>query len=372
MTQTADFLVIGAGIAGASAAAELARDGSVILLERESQPGYHSTGRSAAVYTENYGTPAIRRLAKASKPTLADPPDDLAEGSLLSPRGVVFIARPDQVENFEKMRQEAEATAAGVVAIGAGDLTRLHDGLAPGYADRALHEPDAMDIDVHGLHSGFLRQARARGTTLVTNAGVTAVTKSGDSWSVTAGGEDYSARVVVNAAGAWADEIAALADVTPIGLQPKRRTAVTFDPPVELITEAWPICADVDEGFYFKPDAGRILASPADATPVPPQDVQPEELDVAIAVDRIETATIMRVPRLASKWAGLRSFVADGTPVVGMAPDADGFLWLAGQGGYGIKTSPAMARLAAAAATGRPIPDDIDVTEAEIGPGRLR
>lgn len=284
---------------------------------------------------------------------------------------MVFIARADQAESFEKMQATAAESATGVVPIGAADLSRLHDGLAPGYAEKALHEPDAMDIDVHGLHAGFLRQAKTRGAQLVNNADVTAVAKSGAGWAVTAGGEDYSARVVVNAAGAWADAIAALAGVKPIGLVPKRRTALTFDPPVELITEAWPVCVDVDEEFYFKPDAGRILGSPADATPVPPQDVQPEELDIAIAVDRIEKATIMRVPKLASTWAGLRSFVADSTPVVGMAPDADGFLWLAGQGGYGIKTSPAMGRVAAAAATGRPIPDDIDVSEDELGPGRL-
>ena len=209
------------------------------------------------------------------------------------------------------------------------------------------------------------------GGRVVTDADVQASERMSEGWTIRSAAGTFSAPVVINAAGAWADEIAELAGVRPVGLVPKRRTAITFDPPDGADVAGWPVVIDVDEQFYFKPEAGRVLASPADETPVPPQDVQPEELDIAVTVDRVERASTMTVKRIDHRWAGLRSFVADKSPVVGMAPDAEGFFWLAGQGGYGIKTSPTLGRIAAALAQGQPIPDDIGVSVAELAPQRL-
>jgi D-arginine dehydrogenase len=225
------------------------------------------------------------------------------------------------------------------------------------------------------VHRGYLRGMTARGGRIVTNAEVTGLSRDGSGWRVATRAGDFAAPVVVNAAGAWCDEVAALAGVAPIGLVPKRRTAITFDPPQGQAIHGWPSMIDVDESFYFKPDAGRILASPADETPMPPCDVQPDELDVAILVDRLEQATTLQVKRIASKWAGLRSFVADKTLVAGFDAQAEGFFWLAGQGGYGIQTSPTMARVAAGLVAGKGLPPDLvdlGVSEATLAPDRCR
>jgi D-arginine dehydrogenase len=235
-------------------------------------------------------------------------------------------------------------------------------------------EPESMDLDANAIHQGFLRGLRARGGRVVTDAEVLSLERSGGVWRIRTPGESFAAPVVVNAAGAWADAVARLAGVAPIGLVPKRRTALTFNPPEGLQIDGWPMVVDASEAFYFKPDAGRILLSPADETPCDPCDAQPDELDVAIAVDRLEQATDLQVRRIHSKWAGLRSFVADRTPVAGFDPAAEGFFWLAGQGGYGIQTSPTMGRIAAALASDAPMPPDLvdrGVTEAALSPGRL-
>lgn len=246
--------------------------------------------------------------------------------------------------------------------------------LRPDLLAGAVLEPDAMDMDVAAIHQGYLKMLRQRGGRLVTSAEVTALARDGERWRVGTGAGDFVAPVVVNAAGAWCDVVAAMAGARPIGLVPKRRTAFTFDVPAGMAIDAWPMVCDVDEQFYVKPEAGRLLGSPADETPSPPCDAQPEELEIAIAVERIQGALAFDVRRLVRKWAGLRSFVADKTPVVGFAADAPGFCWLAGQGGYGIQTAPAMARTAAALATGGDIPDDLKrlgVTRAALAPERL-
>ena len=367
------FLVIGGGIAGAGVAHALAQtgDGRVVLLERESAPGYHSTGRSAALYTENYGNAPIRALVQASKPFLLAPANNDAAHPVLTPRGALMIARADQGAALDAALAFAGETGVAASEIDKARALKLHPGLDPDYFARALYEPEAMDIDVHGLHQTFLKGLSARGGTLVTDAEVTALARRDGLWHVDCRAGRYATPVVVNAAGAWADEIARLAGLRPVGLVPKRRTVVTFDPPDGADIAAWPMVIDVDENFYFKPDAGRLLASPADETPVAPCDVQPEELDIALAVDRFERATTLRVRRITHKWAGLRTFAADKTPVVGMAPDGPGFCWLAGQGGYGIQTAPALSRVAAALASGRPIPDDIALDPAALAPERL-
>jgi D-arginine dehydrogenase len=238
-----------------------------------------------------------------------------------------------------------------------------------------LLEPDAMDIDVHALHQGYLRGLRARGGSLVCGAEARLLAHDGADWQVETAAGGFAAPVVVDAAGAWADELGRMAGAAPIGLVPKRRTAITFDPPAGLPIDRWPAVIDIDEQWYFKPDAGRLLASPADETPSPPCDAQPEEMDIALAVDRIERAASFRIRRIEHKWAGLRSFVADKTPVVGFDDRVEGFFWLAGQGGYGIQTSPAMGRLAAALAAGEGVPADLatlGVDAAALSPRRLR
>ena len=370
-----DFLVIGAGIAGASAAYELAASGRVILLERESQPGYHTTGRSAALFTENYGNAVIRKLTIASRAFLEDPPDGFADRPLLSPRGLLLIANHDQRDAVRRAMDEAAAVGGPAQELDGPASRELVPALRADYIAGGVYDPLARDMDVHGIQNGFLKGLRARGGTLVTDAEVRSLTRRDGRWVAETPAGEFAAPIVVNAAGAWCDVIAGLAGAVPIGLVPKRRTAITFDPPAGVEIDAWPQVVDIDEEFYFKPDAGRIMASPADETPSPPCDAQPEELDIAITVDRIERATSFEVRRVAHSWAGLRSFVADKTLVAGFDAAAEGFFWLAGQGGYGIMTSPAMSRATAGLITARSLPADVaehGLTEADLSPGRLR
>ena len=342
--NTADVVIVGGGIAGASLAYRLAGRCRTVLLEAESQPGYHATGRSAALFSASYGAAPVRALAEASREFLLQPPAGFG-APLASPRSVLWIARQDQAARLAELR-----SLAALQDCPAASALRLCPALRPGTVAAAALEPQAFDIDVHALLQAYLRSFRAAGGSLATDAAVVAIRRSGACWQVQTAAARYECPVLVNAAGAWADHIAALAGVAPVGLVPKRRTAITFDARrVDgLPLGQWPCVIDADEEFYFKPDAGRVLASPADATPSAPGDAQPEELDVAMAVHRIEHATTLRVERLAARWAGLRSFVADGLPVVGMEPQAPGFFWLAAQGGYGIMTSPALSALAAA------------------------
>ena len=368
------FVIVGAGIAGASAAYNLASVGPTLLIERESQPGYHSTGRSAALYTETYGNAVIRALTIASRPFFEVPPNGFAEHPLLTPRGTIFIARADQRETLAEALTEARAIQPAVYGIDRDRTLALCPALKADYVDGAMYEEDARDMDVHAIHQGFLRGFRAAGGKLVCDAEVSKLARDGAGWRIETRAGVFTADVVVNAAGAWADVLAAMAGAKPIGLVPKRRTAFTIDPPAGADFRKWPAVIDIDEQFYFKPDAGQLLFSPADETPVEPQDIQPEELDIAICVDRCEQAATLGIRRIARKWAGLRSFVADRTPVAGFAPDAPGFFWLAGQGGYGIMTSPAMGRIAAALIQQKAFPEDIarlGVSAADLAPSRL-
>lgn len=369
-----DVVVIGAGMAGAGAAAELAATRRVVLLERESMPGYHTTGRSAALYAESYGNETVRALTTGSRDFYITPPTGFAEHPLLSPRGALFIGTGEQTDSLDRVFAETRKLVPSMRRLDAKAALALVPALRPDLLAGAVLEPDAMDMDVAAIHQGYLKMLRQRGGRLVTSAEVTALARDGERWRVGTGAGDFVAPVVVNAAGAWCDVVAAMAGARPIGLVPKRRTAFTFDVPAGMAIDAWPMVCDVDEQFYVKPEAGRLLGSPADETPSPPCDAQPEELDIAIAVERIQGALAFDVRRLVRKWAGLRSFVADKTPVVGFAADAPGFCWLAGQGGYGIQTAPAMARTAAALATGGDIPDDLKrlgVTRAALAPERL-
>ncbi|MBL8687805.1 MAG: FAD-binding oxidoreductase [Rhodospirillaceae bacterium] len=372
--ETADFIVIGAGIAGASAAYELASDSKVIVLERESQPGYHTTGRSAALYTEVYGNRAIRAITSASRAFFEAPPEGFTEHPLLTPRGTLLIGRDDQEASLAMALDEGRRTVDAVTMIGANELAAKVPFLKPGYAKAAVWEPDARDMDVHAIHHGFLKGLRARGGKVITDAEVLGLSSSGGDWTVETRAGSFRAPVVINAAGAWADVIARMAGARTVGLVPKRRTAFTFDVPQGTHVEGVPAVIDVDETWYIKPESGRLLGSPADETPSEPCDAQPEELDLAIAIDRIEQAMSFGIGRLHSKWAGLRSFVADKTMVAGFARKTPGFFWLAGQGGYGIQTCPGMARIAADLARGRAFPSDVadrGVDASDLSPDRL-
>jgi D-arginine dehydrogenase len=370
-----DFVVVGAGIAGASAAYELAATSSVLLLEQEHQPGYHTTGRSAALYAETYGNQTVRALTTGGKQFYLDPPAGFTEYPLLRSRGVLFIGREDQRRSLDNLLMEVSGLRSNIRPIDAKTLGSYIPVLRDGYAAAAVFDPDAMDIDVHALHHGYLRGLKARGGQLLTNAPARRLNRQSGVWQIATPLGQFSGKVVVNAAGAWADEVAALAGVRPVGLVPKRRTAILFQPPAGTRIEAWPTVIDADEEFYFRPDAGKILASPADETPMPPCDVQPEEIDIAILVDRLERAVDMPIPRIDHRWAGLRSFVRDKTPVVGYDDGVEDFFWLAGQGGYGIQTASGIARLTAKLALHQPVPDDLadlGVRNANVAPARLR
>ncbi len=352
--MTYDFAVIGAGIAGASLSAQLAQTARVQLIEAETQPGYHSTGRSAAVYDPHYGPPQIRALTRAALAFFQSPPPGFADAPLLTPRPALTIARADQMDGLRAMAAETGGTL-----LDAQETQARFPLLRPGYASGGLWLTTCHDIDVHALLQGYLAQLRARGGHLVCKAPVTGLRRDAGQWTLHTPQSDHQARVIVNAAGAWADQIGAMAGATPIGLQPKRRSALTVDPPSGFAVDTLPMLDDLDQQFYVKPDAGRLLISPANADPMPPCDAQPDEMDIALAIDRVQSALNLPIRRIAGKWAGLRSFVADGEPVVGHDPQVPGLFWCAAQGGYGIQTAPALARLAAALILDQPRPADL-------------
>jgi D-arginine dehydrogenase len=372
MTQT-DFIIIGAGIAGTSVAAHLAETHRVVLIEREDRPGYHSTGRSAALFTEIYGNSSVRALTRASRAFLFAPPHGFTEGPLVHPRGCLYIATAAQLESLRRFAALPDIAPA-TRWVGLFEAQSLCPILRAEYLAGTLLEPDSSDIEVHALHHGYLRLLRKRNGRILNSAPVHALEQAGEGWRVHAGEETLTAPTVINAAGAWADEIAVLAGIAPLGLVPRRRTAVLVDPPPGMSVNAWPFVNDVDEKFYFKPEAGALFLSPADETVTVPGDAQPDEWDVALAVDRVQAATTLEVHRLKARWAGLRTFSPDRSPVVGFSGQRAGFFWLAGQGGYGIQTAPALSRTAAALARGLPLPEDLEragVEPADLSPARF-
>jgi D-arginine dehydrogenase len=354
-----DIAVIGGGMAGASVAAHLAEFANVRLLEMEGQPGYHSTGRSAALFSETYGNAAIRALTRASRSFFYSPAKGFTSLPLVKPRAVLFAARDGQGESLraflnseDRERLESKSAAEAVELC----PVLKSDGLIG-----AALERHSADIEVHELHQGYLRMLKSRGGAISTSAQVTHLEREAGAWRITSDQGTLRAALIVNAAGAWAAQIAALA-----GAQ-SRRTACLLDAPPGSDSDSWPMLLDVDEQFYLKPDAGKLLLSPADETPSDPCDAQPEEIDIAVAVDRLEAATTLTVRRIVRKWAGLRSFVADRTPLVGYDARQPGFFWLAALGGYGIQTAPALSRLAAALLLKKPPDEELLAFGLEIG-----
>ena len=351
-----DFLVVGGGMAGASVAHALAAYGSTLLLERESQPGYHATGRSAAVYAASYGPAPVRALTRASHAFFSNPPSGFAQCPLLSPRGALFVAEAHQELPLSALAETLPRESPQVRRLSAAEACARMPVLREAKVLGAVWDPEVCDIDVDALHQGYLRALRRSGGDIQCNAEVTKLAACGDHWRASVAGEVLQARIVINAAGAWCDQLASLAGIAPLGIVAKRRSAFVFGGLGHLAHPSLPLAVGVGEDWYLKPDAGQWLGSPANADPTEPQDVQPEELDIALGMHRIEEMTTLRIVRPLRTWAGLRSFFADGSPVAGFDPRAPGFFWLAGQGGYGIQTAPALGLAAAALVRGEPLP----------------
>lgn len=347
MPNEFDIIVVGAGIAGASVAAHLAETHKVAILEMEDRPGFHTTGRSAAMYEPNYGPPPILALTRAARRHFDD-------GGYLSPRATLFFAPGDQHQNFERLM----SVQMGMREISLADAHTLFPLLRDGYATHAVLDPGTAAIDVDLLHQDYLKLFRQRGGTVICGHPVSAL-KPGAPWRVTAGGDTFRARIIINAAGAWGDAVARLAGANTIGLQPKRRSIAVVAGPVGHEISDWPMVGDVGETWYCKPQSGKFLVSPADATPVDPHDAYADDMALAEGIDRLQQAAHIEVTRIEHTWGGLRSFAPDGNPVVGYDRSVEDFFWLIGQGGYGIQTAPALSRLAAAWVRGETAPTDI-------------
>ncbi len=366
-THDFDVAVIGAGMAGSTVAAAIASDRRVALIEAEDVAGYHSTGRSAAIWILNYGPPDIRVLTGLSRRFFEHPPAGFTEVPLMSRRPVVFLAPADQHAALNAMLNEGLGLREASIA----EIRALVPALRPNYAVAAAIEDDAFDMDVAMLHQGFLRQLRARGGTLSLRSRAGRIERRNARWEVaTSSGAVFRAPVLVNAAGAWGDTVAGIADVAPLGLQPCRRTGVIIDPAPWHVTD-WPLLNDVAHGWYTRPEARtRLMVSPADETPVDAQDIQPDELDIAIAIDRMQQALDIKVQRVERSWAGLRTFTPDRSLAFGWDKAAEGFFWCVGQGGYGIQTSPAAGKLVADIIAGRD-PGEAGIILPAIDPARF-
>ncbi|MEX5351507.1 FAD-binding oxidoreductase [Pseudomonas juntendi] len=373
--QTADYIIVGAGIAGASTGYWLAAHGRVLVLERESQPGYHSTGRSAALYTAAYGTPQVRALTLASRAFFDHPPSGFAEHPLLTPRGEMTVDFNGDPTELQRQYLSAKACVPEFELLDADQACARLPVLRRDRVHGALYDPSASDIDTDALHQGYLRGIRRQQGEVRSDCEVRRVERDAQGlWQVHTNHGNFSAPVLINAAGAWADHIGMLAGARPLGLQPKRRAAFIFAAPEGVDCHHWPMLVSLDESFYMKPDAGMLLGSPDNADPVEPHDVQPEELDIALGIYQIEEATTLRIRRPTRTWAGLRSFVADGDLVAGFDPQVPGLFWVAGQGGYGIQTSPAMGQASAALVRGEALPEHLHgfgLTAAMLSPARL-
>jgi D-arginine dehydrogenase len=373
MSEAVEVLIVGGGIAGTSFAARVAGKASVAVLEAEDNLGTHATGRSAALLVEAYGPPAIRRLTRMSRAFFEAPPQGFTEAPLARRRGGLVYSG---AEDGERLAREYELArdSTRVEWLNGAEVSKACPLLRPGVAKAGFLEPDALDLDTNALLQGFARSARRAGARFLTGAPVRALERRGDSWRVSTPAGEIACAVLVNAAGAWADEIAALAGIRRVALQPMRRTAATVQVPAEIeaLLPALPFVAPADESFYFKPEARSIMVSLSDETPCEPCDAWPDDLDVALALDRFHAATVVPPVRPTATWAGLRTFAPDRSPVIGFDPAAPGFFWHAGLGGYGIQTSPALSALSGKLVLGERLArEEQDVAET-LAVARLR
>jgi D-arginine dehydrogenase len=373
MSEAVDVLIVGGGIAGTSLAARVAQKASVALLEAEDNLGMHATGRSAALLVEAYGPPAIRRLTRMSRAFFEAPPQGFTEAPLARRRGGLVYAGPEAGERLAR-EYELARHSTRVRWLNSAEVSKACPLLRPGVAEAGFLEPDALDLDTNALLQGFARSARRVGVRFLTGAPVRTIERRDDGWHISTPAGEIACSVLVNAAGAWADEIAGLAGVPRLALQPMRRTAATVQVPTEIETllPALPFVAPADESFYFKPEARSIMVSLSDETPSEPCDAWPDDLDVALALDRFHAATVVPPVRPTATWAGLRTFAPDRNPVIGFDPAASAFFWHAGLGGYGIQTSPALSTISAKLMLGERLePEEQDVAET-LAVARLR
>nr|MCW2728614.1 dependent oxidoreductase [Aeromicrobium sp.] len=370
-----DVMVIGAGIAGASLAYELASTADVLLLDMEQTLGYHATGRSAAMFLETYGGEDIRALTVASRAFLEAPPAGF-ESPLLRPRPLLQFARIGRGQALKELFEGVNGVVGGVTLVDEAEARELCPILRQGIVEIGLHEPSAMEMDVDALHQGFVHAFRSRGGDLQRGSRVDELARTARGWEARLGdGTTVSATTVVNAAGAWADQVAGTAGVRPVGLTPRRRTAFTTAGPDGVALDRLPMLYDVDETFYVKPEGDQMLCSPADKTASEPTDARADTLAIARSLDEIREVTTIPARSVRASWAGLRTFSPDEGLVVGRDPDDETFFWLAGQGGYGVQTAPALARYAAAAITGDDAPKDVlglGLRPDRIAPDRFR
>jgi D-arginine dehydrogenase len=368
-----DVLVVGGGMAGVSLGYELASDRSVGLLEMETTLAFHTTGRSAATFLETYGGPQIRALTTSSRAFLTDPPDTF-ESKPLSPLPLLFVAPEGRGHVLRELQAEVSVLVPEVRLVEPDEALELNPVLRPGYVELGMLEPGAMEIDVHAVHQGYTRGLRQREGEVHTASKVVSASVDDGVWTLTTNdGEQYQAPVVVNAAGSWVDELASMAGAKPVDIMPLRRTIFMLAAPDGMDTSRLPLTGDIDGTYYIKPEGPQFLCSPADEVLQPPSDARPDELEIARALDALDVATTLNARHIRSSWAGLRNFTPDRIPVVGFDPQAEGFFWFAGQGGYGIQTAPAMARTGAALIRGEDVPEDIQargLNRADIAPDR--
>jgi D-arginine dehydrogenase len=355
MSRNFDIIVVGAGIAGVSIAAHLAENKKVLILEMEERPAYHTTGRSAASYEPNYGPPPMLAFTRASHGFFVSPPAGFADSSLLTPRASLFFEAEGQRAHTERLLTLGE----GLKELSEADARKVFPLLREGYAKRSFLDPHTGDLDVDLLHRGYLRMFKARNGVIVVNAEVRAITREDGLWQIGTPQGIFTSSIVVNAAGAWGDVLAERAGVKPIRLVPKRRSIGIIPAPDAPGFETWPMVTDVGETWYAKPQSGKMIVSSADATPVDPHDAYADDMAIAEGIERLMNAATMEVTRLEYSWGGLRTFTPDGSPAIGFDPSTEGFFWLAGQGGYGIQSAPALSRAAAALVLREAIPGDV-------------
>jgi D-arginine dehydrogenase len=355
MMEQYDFLIVGAGIAGVSVAAHLAERHRVIVVDMEERAGYHSTGRSAARYESNYGPPPFIALTKASKDFFDAPPHGFADQAIYVPSQTLMLEADGQAEATTALLDKA----SGIEEVSPQQARQMMPLLRDGYVKRAFIDTMAGDLDVDILHQGFIKLMKARGAKLRLNAPLKSVTRTNGGWTARCGNDDITAGLIINAAGAWGDAVAQMCGAKPMGLQPKRRSIAVVPVPDGVDVNHLPFAGDIGETWYAKPQSGKLLVSSADATPVDPHDAWADDMAIAEGIDRLMQATTLEIERVESTWGGLRTFAPDGCPVAGFDPHTEGFFWLVGQGGYGIQSSPALARSAAALVYGKAIPQDI-------------